>query len=228
MPSPAGQPRRRAASRLRSTVPFIPQKCGATAHRTVVRRSGHAQRQDSPLCTVRAVAGWRALSAIPSAGEPSFQLVVSHWATPKERRDGTIARPSEDAFLFSPFALGVCDGVGGWEARGINSGAYSRSLCEGAARALQDAVAEARLERMLRQPLLLLQAGYRHACDQKLMGSSTALVRVTARFGIVYSYSPHFHSVACYGPSWSARFDKNWRADHRWRRCLGIGFALCP
>lgn len=157
--------------------------------RTAARRSGRAQRQDGPLCTVRAVAGWRALSAYPSAAEPSFRLAVSHWATPKERRDGTVARPSEDAFLFSPFALGVCDGVGGWEARGVDSGAYSRSLCEGAARALQDAVVEARLESLLPKPLLLLQAGYRHACDQNLMGSSTALVRVTARSGLYSSFS---------------------------------------
>ena len=104
-------------------------------------------------------------------------MTVTHWAAAKERRDGTIARPSEDAYLFCSSALGVCDGVGGWEARGVDSGAYSRGLCAGAARALHDATVEDRLEYLLRKPLLLLQAGYQHACDQRLQGSSTALVR---------------------------------------------------
>lgn len=116
-------------------------------------------------------------STCGTSAEQSFRLAVSHWATPKERRNGTVARPSEDAFFFSSFALGVCDGVGGWEARGVDSGMYSRGLCEGAARALHDAVVEGRLESLLPKPLLLLQAAYRHSCDQKLMGSSTALVR---------------------------------------------------
>jgi serine/threonine protein phosphatase PrpC len=104
-------------------------------------------------------------------------MTVTHWAAAKERRDGTIARPSEDAYLFCSSALGVCDGVGGWEARGVDSGAYSRGLCAGAARALHDATVEDRLEYLLPKPLLLLQAGYQHACDQRLEGSSTALVR---------------------------------------------------
>ena len=112
-----------------------------------------------------------------AAAEPSYCMAVTHWAAAKERRDGTIARPSEDAYLFCSSALGVCDGVGGWEARGVDSGAYSRGLCAGAARALHDATVEDRLEYLLRKPLLLLQAGYQHACDQRLQGSSTALVR---------------------------------------------------
>jgi serine/threonine protein phosphatase PrpC len=141
---------------------------------------GRSWRRDSLSTAARIAAGRRGLSAYPGAAgpEPSLRLAVSHCATSKERRDGTIARRSEDAFLFSAFALGICDGVGGWEARGIDSGAYSRGLCEGAARALHDAAVEARLESLLPKPLLLLQAGYRHACDQSLMGSSTALVRM--------------------------------------------------
>ena len=146
-------------------------------------------QRDSLSAAVRAVAGWRALSDHPAGPEPSLRLVVSHCATPKERRDGTIARRSEDAFFFSSIALGVCDGVGGWEARGIDSGAYSRGLCEGAAQALHNAAVEARLESLLPKPLLVLQAGYRHACDQSLLGSSTALVRTATHYFLALSLS---------------------------------------
>ena len=115
-------------------------------------------------------------SAAAAPGAGVYRLEVSHWAVPKEGRGGGPSRPSEDSYLFSPDALVVCDGVGGWAARGIDSGAYSRALCAGAARALQDAAAEERLQFLLPKPLLLLQAGYQHACGERLEGSSTALV----------------------------------------------------
>eukprot|EP01045_Picozoa_sp_COSAG04_P015012 COSAG04_NODE_1161_length_8022_cov_6.963019_2_plen_209_part_00 len=53
-------------------------------------------------------------------------------------------RGGEDAVFVTPWSVGCADGVGGWAARGIDSGLYARGLmhgCERAALAGQEALA---------------------------------------------------------------------------------------
>jgi hypothetical protein len=47
-------------------------------------------------------------------------------------------RGGEDAVFATPWVVGCADGVGGWAARGIDSGLYARGLMEGCKNALSE------------------------------------------------------------------------------------------
>jgi protein phosphatase PTC7 len=104
-------------------------------------------------------------------------------------------RGGEDAVFVTPWSVGCADGVGGWAARGIDSGLYARGLmhgCERAAMAGQGvlqgegeagvpagrAQLTATLEAFAQglNPVRLLKEGYDGVQRQHIIGSTTACV----------------------------------------------------
>lgn len=75
------------------------------------------------------------------------------------------ARGGEDAFFSHPFAIGVADGVGGWNLGGVDPSAYSRALVAGA---LTSAEADQR------DPTTIMYSGYDEA--RGIVGSATFCV----------------------------------------------------
>lgn len=117
-------------------------------------------------------------------------------------------RGGEDAVFVTPFSVGCADGVGGWAARGVDSGLYSRSLMQGSQRAAIAccerirAVAqklhgmepgEAAEERnklgLIMQtqldPIAVMQEGFDTACRARLIGSTTACIISFLPFDLV-------------------------------------------
>ncbi len=104
-------------------------------------------------------------------------------------------RGGEDAVFVTPWSVGCADGVGGWAARGIDSGLYARGLMHGCERAamvgqgvLQGegevgaATGRAQLQATLEafaeglNPVRLLKEGYDGVQRQHIIGSTTACV----------------------------------------------------
>lgn len=71
-------------------------------------------------------------------------------------------RGGEDAFFAHPFAIGVADGVGGWNLGGVDPSQYSRALVAGALGAA---------ETNQRDPTSIMYAGYNEA--RGIVGSAT-------------------------------------------------------
>jgi len=103
--------------------------------------------------------------------EPSILTSIQKWS-------------GEDAFFMAHVAgsnrhvaLGIADGVGGWQDQGVNPGLFSHGLC----RYMADVVSRAKNETDLK-PVSLLQIGYDGVkADESIpAGSSTATV-ATAR-----------------------------------------------
>ena len=108
-------------------------------------------------------------------------------------------RGGEDAVFVTPWSVGCADGVGGWAARGIDSGLYARGLMHGCERAANDGqgllraegggasgasgrngggLSTATMEGVAEQlnPVRLLKAGYDGVQRQHIIGSTTACV----------------------------------------------------
>lgn len=77
------------------------------------------------------------------------------------------ARGGEDAFFSHPFAIGVADGVGGWNEAGVDPSKYSRSLVAGSLALLESPAAS-------RDPKAIMSAGY--ARSRGIVGSATFCV----------------------------------------------------
>jgi protein phosphatase PTC7 len=74
------------------------------------------------------------------------------------------ARGGEDSFFSHPFAIGVSDGVGGWNEVGVDPSKYSRALVAGSLAAVEKAAPS-------RDPVELMFAGYLNA--KGIVGSAT-------------------------------------------------------
>jgi protein phosphatase PTC7 len=74
------------------------------------------------------------------------------------------ARGGEDSFFAHPFAIGVADGVGGWNEVGVDPSKYSRALVAGSLAAIEKPTPS-------RDPVALMLAGYTTAGS--IVGSAT-------------------------------------------------------
>ena len=127
-------------------------------------------------------------TASPDAGD-GLSLNTSWCCIPHPAK---AHRGGEDAVFATPHVVGVADGVGGWAARGVDSGLYARGLMDGCKRALTEvpelirnlshsAVAgsgsavKAALKELL-NPVLVLKTGYDSVQAQHIIGSTTACV----------------------------------------------------
>ena len=75
----------------------------------------------------------------------------------------------EDAWFMTPRSVGVADGVGGWAAHGVDSGAYARELMSASREHDVESSSRAR-------PLEILHAGYAHVQRRRDLGSATACI----------------------------------------------------
>eukprot|EP00669_Euglena_mutabilis_P008694 TRINITY_DN3704_c0_g2_i2.p1 TRINITY_DN3704_c0_g2~~TRINITY_DN3704_c0_g2_i2.p1 ORF type:complete len:377 (+),score=59.83 TRINITY_DN3704_c0_g2_i2:413-1543(+) len=74
----------------------------------------------------------------------------------------------EDSFMFTPFVLGVADGVGGWRLQGIDPGIFANKL-------MQEAKAYA-LDGTCTDPVKLMQMAYMMTIQSVEYGSSTCCI----------------------------------------------------
>lgn len=84
-------------------------------------------------------------------------------------------KSSEDASFIhrradGALVLGVADGVGSWALRGVDAGAFARSLMAASKKALEANEALT--------PIEVLSSAWRYTVDQKIPGATTALVSV--------------------------------------------------
>jgi protein phosphatase PTC7 len=82
---------------------------------------------------------------------------------------------NEDAYFVTRYGLGVADGVGGFSEIGIDSGAYARTLMEGARVYCSDAVANGAAP----EPLAAMEAAY--AAALRTPGASTACIAAVGK-----------------------------------------------
>lgn len=132
----------------------------ATLPRTDKIRKGQRSRITASL-------GW--------GGEDAY--LIAPQARPRRRDGGASAAAGGACADWAHRMLGVADGVGSWEAQGIDAGKYSRSLIEAALAHFERLVCEGPRPRSGPDALSTLEEVLRRACDDtiaaQIKGSST-------------------------------------------------------
>eukprot|EP01117_Protostelium_nocturnum_P014624 TRINITY_DN5585_c0_g1_i1.p1 TRINITY_DN5585_c0_g1~~TRINITY_DN5585_c0_g1_i1.p1 ORF type:complete len:413 (-),score=123.06 TRINITY_DN5585_c0_g1_i1:133-1203(-) len=82
-----------------------------------------------------------------------------------------VAKGGEDAFFVSPYAVGVADGVGGWNEIGIDPSLYSRKMMEGADKSVKEWKEEKELD-----PVVILREAFDYVTSHNVIGSTTVCI----------------------------------------------------